>query len=451
MNKDVSETILIVDDQIANLKVLATMLEKEGYQVRKAIDGETALIAIENYIPNLILLDIKMPDLDGYEVCQRIKNNPQTQSIPIIFISALNEVFDKVKAFEVGGIDYINKPFQEEEVLVRIKSQLTIQQQQKLLRKEIQYRQETEAILYQSRALIASILNASTDGIAALQAVRNNRTGDIVDFSCIVVNPVIAATFNREPDELLGKLVIKMFLNKFKHNLFADFVKVVETGKPLEKDICLTNQEEVEWYHLIVVKLGDGVAITARNITERKNLEFKLNYLANIDGLTGIANRRNFDQTLQKKWECCQRNQQPLSLILADIDYFKGYNDRYGHIAGDDCLKKVAQIISSCIRESLDLVARFGGEEFGIILANLDQDGVITLVKSLQDQVNLAAIPHEKSPINPTLSLSFGIVTCIPTSQHQPLELIKLADQSLYYAKEKGRNQYVIATNFNSE
>lgn len=447
MNKEVSATILIVDDQIANLKVLATMLEKEGYQVRKAINGETALIAIENYIPNLILLDIKMPDLDGYEVCQRIKNNPNTEEIPIIFISALNEVFDKVKAFEVGGIDYVNKPFQEE-VLIRVKSQLTIQQQQKILKKEIQYRQETEAILYQSRALIASILNSSTDGIAALQAVRNNKTGEIVDFSCIVINPVIAATFNREPDELLGKLVIKMFLNKFNHNLFADFVKVVETGKPLEKDICLTNQE-VEWYHLIVVKLGDGVAITTRNITERKNLEFKLNHLANIDGLTGIANRRNFDETLQEKWECCQLNQRPLSLILGDIDYFKEYNDRYGHIAGDDCLQKVAQIISSCIRESLDLVARFGGEEFGIILPNLDQDGVITLVKSLQDQVNLAAIPHEKSPINSTLSLSFGIITCIPTSQHQPLDLIKLADQALYLAKQKGRNQYVIATNFN--
>ncbi|GGA01647.1 hypothetical protein CYANOKiyG1_13600 [Okeania sp. KiyG1] len=224
-----------------------------------------------------------MPDLNGYEVCERLKNYPKTKDIPIIFISALNEVFDKVKAFEVGGIDYITKPFQEEEVLARVKSQLIIQKQRKLLeieqenlKQEIKQRQEAEAILYQSRALISSILNSSLDGIAAMEALRDRRTGNIIDFSCLVVNPVIARAFNQEPQDLIGKLVFKKFLNTINDDLFANFVDVVETGKSLEQDIYYSDPEEGKWYHFIAVKLGDGFAITVRDITERKNLELTL-------------------------------------------------------------------------------------------------------------------------------------------------------------------------------
>ncbi|MGB3509969.1 MAG: response regulator [Microcoleaceae cyanobacterium] len=276
-------TILIVDDQLSNLKILATLLKDNSYKVKKAIDGESALISIETDTPDLILLDIKMPDLNGYEVCERLKANPKTKDIPVIFISALNEVFDKVKAFEVGGIDYITKPFQEEEVLARVKSQLIIQKQKQLLEKEreslkqeIKQRQEAEAILYQSRALISGILNSSLDGIAAMEALRDKRTGNIIDFSCLVVNPIIARAFNREPQDLIGKLVLKKFLNRINYDLFSNLVNVVETGKSLEQDIYYNDQEEGKWYHFIAVKLGDGFAITVRDITERKNLELTL-------------------------------------------------------------------------------------------------------------------------------------------------------------------------------
>lgn len=275
--------ILIVDDQLSNLKVLDSVLKNNNYKVKKAMDGETALISVETDQPDLILLDIKMPNLDGYEVCQKIKSNPQTQDIPIIFISALDEVFDKVKAFEVGGVDYITKPFQEEEVLARIKSQLTIKRQQHLLeikqqkqKEQIKLHRETEAILYQSRALISSILNSSLDGIAAMEAVRDRKTGNIIDFSCLVVNPIIARMFNQEPEDLIGILVVKKFLNKVNPHLFSAFVNLVETGASLEQDISFNNQQEQQWYHFIAVKLGDGFAITIRDITERKNLELNL-------------------------------------------------------------------------------------------------------------------------------------------------------------------------------
>ncbi|NES06965.1 MAG: PAS domain-containing protein, partial [Okeania sp. SIO2F4] len=184
----------------------------------------------------------------------------------------------------------ITKPFQEEEVLARIKSQLTIQKQKRLLEKErqllkieqdnlkeeIRQRQEAEAILYQSRAIISSILNSSVDGIAAMAALRDKRRGNILDFSCLVVNPIIARAFNQEPQDLIGKIVVKKFLDRINYDLFPNFVKVVETGKSLEQDIYYNDQKEGKWYHFIAVKLGDGFAITVRDITERKNLELTL-------------------------------------------------------------------------------------------------------------------------------------------------------------------------------
>lgn len=137
MNQEnLAGNILLVDDRIPNLRVLITMLKGKNYQTRKATDGESAIEAVQIEPPDLIILDIKMPGVDGYKVCQYLKSNHQTQDIPIIFMSALNEVFDKVKAFEAGGIDYITKPFQSEEVLARINSQLTIKKQQKLLQQE---------------------------------------------------------------------------------------------------------------------------------------------------------------------------------------------------------------------------------------------------------------------------------------------------------------------------
>ncbi|MGB7440377.1 MAG: response regulator [Coleofasciculaceae cyanobacterium] len=144
--------ILIVDDKPDNLRLLAKILTEQGYEVRKAINGSTALMGVQAASPDLILLDIRMPDLDGYKVCQKLKGSEQTRDIPVIFLSALNEVLDKVKAFEVGGVDYITKPFQMQEVLVRVKNQLTIRHQQKLLQAEIDQRQKIEGALRLSEA-----------------------------------------------------------------------------------------------------------------------------------------------------------------------------------------------------------------------------------------------------------------------------------------------------------
>ena len=162
--------ILLVDDLPENLQLLNDLLVNLGYSVRSATSGKLALRTIQAKQPDVILLDLKMPEIDGHQVCATLKSQPETQDIPIIFISAINDTFDKVRAFQLGAVDYITKPFQSEEVVARLETQLTIQRQKKILEAEIRKRLDAEEVLYQSRALLSSILNTALDGIAALQA-----------------------------------------------------------------------------------------------------------------------------------------------------------------------------------------------------------------------------------------------------------------------------------------
>ena len=168
----------------------------------------------------------------------------------------------------------------------------------------------------------------------------------------------------------------------------------------------------------------------------------ELTRLATSDGLTQVANRRRFDQYLQQEWQRMMRDRSPMSLILCDIDFFKLYNDTYGHQDGDDCLKQVAKILDRAAKRSIDLAARYGGEEFAIILPNTDQEGALRVAKGIQTAMNDKAIPHRGSKIKETLSLSMGIATTVPHNIIAPEMLITAADRALYQAKEAGRDQF---------
>ncbi|MEG4083687.1 diguanylate cyclase domain-containing protein [Microcoleus sp. POL10_C6] len=195
-----------------------------------------------------------------------------------------------------------------------------------------------------------------------------------------------------------------------------------------------------------------GVVTTFADITERKRAEEMLRHraeqerlIATTDGLTQVANRRCFDEQLQSEWHRLMQGKQQLSLIMLDVDYFKRYNDCYGHQAGDICLVKVASSAAQAVKRSSDLFARYGGEEFAAILPNTDADGAIAVAESIREAIRDLGIPHEQSEVSSIVTVSMGIATVIPTAETSPDELIALADRALYDAKRQGRDRYTSA------
>ncbi len=305
--------ILIVDDNPTNLSVLSRALKDAGFKSRVAMDGVSALEQVKEDPPELILLDIQMPEMDGFETCNHLKANPATKDIPIIFITASVDLTNKIKGLSLGAVDYITKPFQHEEVIARVKIHLTLR-----------------------------------------------------------------------------------FLMQ----------KVQEQSLALQE----ANQE--------------------------------LYKLANLDGLTEVANRRCFDEYIRREWKRHARQQEHISLILCDIDYFKPYNDHYGHLVGDDCLKQVAQAIKLILKRPTDLVARYGGEEFAIILGNTPLEGAIHIAELIQSHLKKLQIAHCQSKVSSYVSLSLGITSQIPIPKSSINSFINLADKALYIAKKEGRNRY---------
>jgi two-component system, chemotaxis family, sensor kinase Cph1 len=261
--------VLVVDDQPSNLRFLSDLLTAQGYQVYRAICGQLALNSAIAHCPDLILLDIRMPKMNGYEVCRRLKATAETQQIPVIFLSILDDINDKLQAFRVGGADYIAKPFQVEEVLARIDKQVCLQKLQQQLKE-----QNTE--LQQSQSLLASILNSSLDGVVAYSAVRNSQ-GKIVDFQWLLVNPAANNISGRPLNAIVGNYLLAEIPEIRNNGLFDLYVSVVKTGEILDQEFYYEhNPETSAWLHIVAVKLNDGLAVTFRNITDRKRGEIAL-------------------------------------------------------------------------------------------------------------------------------------------------------------------------------
>lgn len=268
------------------------------YDILVSTSGEEALVLAASESIDLILLDVEMPGMDGYEVCRRLKKNPYTKNIPVIFVSAANDVQHETKGLEIGAIDYIIKPSNPAIIKARVKNHL-----------------------------------------------------------------------------------------------------------------------ELKKY---------------RDILERISL---------IDGLTGIANRRHFDQTLEKEWRRALRHRDILSLALIDIDFFKKYNDYYGHLAGDECLQKVGSILTESLKRASDLGARYGGEEFVILLPSTAKAGALTVTERIRSNVEELRISHEMSKVAKHVTVSIGVAAIRPELDKVPSELIRQADSALYQAKNAGRNR----------
>jgi diguanylate cyclase (GGDEF)-like protein len=351
---------------------LLTFLKKQtGFEILIANNGEECLDIVKLAPPDLILLDVKMPNMDGFEVCQTLKSQETTWDIPVIFMTSLSEINDKVKAFKMGADDYVTKPIQFEEMLARINVHLNLhilQQQLKaqnqVLQEEIQVRKEIQGTVQETNQLLAKRTLELQERTLELESV------------------------NQQLKQLKKQLE--------------------------QRTVALENANQ------------------------------ELKRLNALDGLTLIANRCCFDEYITKKWYELAQEQQPLSLIFADVDFFKRYNDYYGHLVGDDCLQKMAQSLNKIVKRSSDLVARYGGEEFVVLLPNVKTEEVIQIAENIQEMIKNLKIVHAKSPISDYVTLSMGIANLIPNPNFSPEQLIQMADEALYQAKHQGRNCIVV-------
>jgi diguanylate cyclase (GGDEF)-like protein len=295
------QTILIVDDSVEIIDVLDETLSPD-YEILICLTGAEALELLQrDDAVDLILLDVLMPEMDGYEVCRRLKSGEKTKDIPVLFVTALDDVEDEVRGLRIGAIDYITKPISPPIVRARVRNHLEYKRQRDLLED-----------------------------------------------------------------------------------------------------------------------------------------------LAAIDGLTGIANRRRFEETLESEWKRSGRSGTPLALLMIDIDYFKNFNDNYGHGAGDECLKKIAEAIAASTHREGDLAARYGGEEFAVLLAETDQSGAMSVSERIQSSIADLNIPHAFSLCSDRVTVSIGAGSMVPEARSGPNPLVIGVDELLYRAKRSGRDRMEI-------
>ncbi|MBD1915871.1 MULTISPECIES: diguanylate cyclase [Cyanophyceae] len=469
--------IMAVDDVPANLKILQQVLNAVGYRTTFATRGQQVLDRLEDIKPDLILLDLMMPEMSGIDVCDRLQQNPATAHIPIIFLTASHEIEHLAQAFEYGAVDYVTKPFNAVELLARIRTHLELSQ----LRKQAQFQAQWEAISRQivqdihASIHLQDILNNTVKAIQQLLTARRV----MVYRSC---NPQGCKLLALSGDSLALELCVQGLGRPYLEHcaggggtLTKQQICLIDAapltphggaascrtnvpqelclpihqqgqlwgGLVVQNDPCARPwvQREVETLTLIVQQLE--ISIQHAELHQRLSAaNQELERISNTDGLTQIANRRCFDRQLTREWRRLQREKQPLALILCDIDYFKLFNDTYGHPSGDTCLVAVAQALKRCLKRPADLVARYGGEEFVVLLPNTELAGAIEVVEQMQGAIAKVAIAD--APTH-QLTLSFGIYAIVPQPSTKATTALALADQALYAAKQAGRNQYVIA------
>jgi len=453
--------ILIVDDLPDNLRVLSAALSGQGFQIRCAKSGAIALMAVQTTSPDLILLDIKMPDMDGYEVCRRLKASTTACDIPVIFLSALDDVFDKVKAFNMGGADYITKPFQVEEVLIRVKHQLSLkfaeieirQLEQRVkqrtdelekinaeLQIEIAERQFIQESLKVSEERLESILGAIEDVVWSMDETLSKTLYLNAAVERIYGYPML--DFFADPH-----LWLKVIHPEDRGRLKNITQTLLSTGSFNEEYQILRLDQEVRWVcnqgHCVYDRDGkllriDGIV---RDITAQKKAQQQLVHDALHDSLTNLPNRPLFMERVRQAINHSKRNPKYLfAVMFIDLDRFKMINDSLGHIVGDQFLQSIAKLLASCLRGG-DTVARLGGDEFTILVNDMKEPNEAMMIA--ERILNKFLHPIEIGDQSIFGSVSIGIV--INNREYETSDnLLRDADIAMYRAKSLGKGRYTI-------
>jgi diguanylate cyclase (GGDEF)-like protein len=293
--------------------------------------------------------------------------------------------------------------------------------------------------------LLESVLDATSDALLALRRVRKVH-GVEQGWMVLVVNPAFTEMFGLASKEAVGFLVHETLADWGALNVEAECLMTLDSRGPRAVTrVLLTSQSQLRYLDIQIRPLQDGVVISLTDATDLHEAHKRLRHLATTDALTGLANRREFDDQLRLEVQRARRSGEPLTLVMADIDSFKAFNDHCGHAAGDDCLRQFALILKSVFARQLDVVARYGGEEFAVLLPGTGIEGALNLTDRLLLRLQREALPHPASPVAAVVTASFGVAAFHADHDADDIDLLRRSDGALYQAKQTGRNRVCVA------
>jgi len=444
-----SGRILAVDDTPSHLRQLISILRQHRYIVHPAKSGRAALRFLETELPDLILLDTIMPEIDGYHLCERLKAEARTQRIPVIFISGASQPLDKMRAFSCGCVDYIIKPFYAEEVLARVKTHMTLSNLQKDLEERVAVR---TAELYEANARLNAQIaeRMRVEGRVRL-LVESNIIGVMywsVNGRIIEANDAFLRIIGYSREELTSGKICWTSLTPPEY-LTADEramseIRLTGSCAPYEKEYIHKDGSRVPvllGYAVFSDSPNQGVAFVV-DLSKRKRAEERIYYLAHHDVLTGLPNREVLEDRINAAIAQARRNQGKVAVLFVDLDHFKNVNDSLGHAIGDQLLIAASDRLKQCLREG-DSVTRLGGDEFVILLPSLERrDDAISVAQKVLKAMSLQflILPHELR-----ITASVGI-SLYPMDATDVDGLMRAADAAMYHAKEMGRGNYQVFT-----
>ncbi|XWK86581.1 MAG: diguanylate cyclase [Phormidium sp.] len=476
--------IFLIGNNANNFDLLSRLLTESRFNVVVAKSVDSAIYQAAYARPNLMILDITEPGFNGVKACQSLKEDDITKEIPVVLLSDTAHKEEKIKCLEIGAVDYINKPIQPEEVLVRVRNNIIICQLQKQVNQQnlrIQNQMAIQNLIGMMQERIcqsAKLEEILSDTVKELRVILQNERVFLYELEpeskqAIAFDSMKFDAVNKY-DTLKGYDYIQNFpetkagyfpsFNEYQNlplyqvNNQPNLILPIRQGGKIWGFFIVENlsqkrdEQELEVELLKQLVRQVGVTIQQAQLYERlQTVNEELHRLATLDSLTQLANRYWFNMYLSQEWQRLlieeaqgfrfKGNSNCLSLIMCDVDYFKPYNDNYGHLAGDFCLQEVAKAIRETVNRPADLVARYGGEEFAVILPNTSAEMAFDIAERIRTKVKGLQIAHCKSPIAQYVTLSLGVSSMVPHRESSPEELIATADRALYRAKEQGRDR----------
>ncbi|PLX66450.1 MAG: hypothetical protein C0602_12395 [Denitrovibrio sp.] len=404
--------ILVIDTSQENSEAVSQLLTDNGFFVKVSTNGENGIASARKLLPDIIIINIEMSDIEGCEVCSRIKDDSKTKDIPVIFITAKTARQDIMNIFEAGAVDYVIEPVVQEELLIKVNrhSQLASA-----------FRKEKQLLDIVDNYVLELIIDIEGD-IRQVSSVFLNLTG-------YEEEEIIGNSFRslKHPDNFRSEL--SDMLDSVKNN-YAYYKEIIIATKDKQK--CFLKM------YVDPIKSVDGKVTGAHcfmtDVTSKKELE----HLSITDKLTGLNNRQKLDQVLQYEYSQSQRYGSVFSIILLDLDDFKQVNNNHGHLVGDNVLIKLADILRANVRDS-DTVGRWGGEEFLVVVTKASEQETKLVAEKLRLEIE-----SENFNISTPVTASMGV--CSNNGDTAFNDMLSLADRALYQSKRKGKNRIISAS-----